>query len=317
MLKFWLSLVRWQNLVIVALTLLMFRYLVYRPILESSAVFDKTGYLINGLDYILFIIGMLSLTAAGNIINDVFDVAVDKINKSEVRIVEKHIPIGNAIVAYWSILVFGLAINLYLCNTYDALNWAWIYPITAALLHLYSSFVQRTILLGNILVSLLSAAVIAMAFLVEAKSFLYILELDSSSFVWQLATELTLFYIIFAFLISMARELIKDREDLLGDKMNKYKTFTIIAGVKATRHLATFFLLMMLCCMYYYLNYQLVVEAYIIFGAAFILITVPTIALIYMIQSAENKLAFHQVATFLKWLMLAGLILLPVITMNL
>jgi len=90
--KAFLSLVRWQNLLIVALTMILMRYAVIEPVISKINI-----ELINGMGgqvpltlqfpwhhFLILVVATLFITAGGYVINDYFDIKTDLINKGEV-----------------------------------------------------------------------------------------------------------------------------------------------------------------------------------------------------------------------------------------
>jgi geranylgeranylglycerol-phosphate geranylgeranyltransferase len=147
------------------------------------------------------------VTAAGNVINDWFDRDIDSINKPK-----RPIPSGGvsprAAMALYCTLLAAIA----LCITrLDAAQSIWIASWTA-LLHLYSWKAKRIFLAGNILVS----AVVSSAFLLGAFT----------------AGDVGAGIIpaIFTFFFVMGRELVKDTEDLEGDRECGARTVPVVAG---------------------------------------------------------------------------------------
>ena len=76
------KLVRWQNLALLALNLL----LVYKFLILKNYINQ-----LSNLDFSLILFSILLITAAGYIINDIFDYEIDKINKPEYVIIGQYI----------------------------------------------------------------------------------------------------------------------------------------------------------------------------------------------------------------------------------
>lgn len=150
------------------------------------------------------------LGAAGNVINDVFDVAIDRINKPR-RAVAAGI-VSRSAATRWAVLlaVAGLALSAPLGRDPFAIAAG-----SAVLLYLYSARLKRIPLLGNIAVGLLTAA----AFVFGGAAF------------GNPAAGLV--PAAFAFLFNVAREVLKDVEDMRGDGLNAVRTFPLVAGERA------------------------------------------------------------------------------------
>ncbi|MBK6526503.1 MAG: UbiA family prenyltransferase [Crocinitomicaceae bacterium] len=102
-------------------------------------------------EFLTLVFSTLLIAAAGNIINDYFDVKADRINKPELLIIDKHIKRRWAIVFNWVFNSVGLLIAMYLGWKYD--NWfmAIIPFVTINLLWFYSMYFKRTLILGNVI----------------------------------------------------------------------------------------------------------------------------------------------------------------------
>lgn len=146
-------------------------------------------------------------TAAGNVINDWFDRDIDSINKPR-----RPIPSGGVAPRAALILYFALLAALALCLTrLPAPQALWV-AAWAALLHIYSSMAKRVFLVGNLLV----ASVVSSAFLLGAFA----------------AGDMAAGAVpaLFTFFFVMGRELVKDTEDIVGDRECGARTVPVISG---------------------------------------------------------------------------------------
>lgn len=142
------------------------------------------------------------ITAAANIINDIFDIEIDRINRPQRALVSGEISIKSATISYHIFNILGVAIAFF------AGKILFIIAILAVLLlYFYSRFFKRTILLGNIVVSFITG----LAFIYGAAA------VDD----WKVG----LVPGIFAFLFHLGREIIKDMQDMQGDLAQKAITF--------------------------------------------------------------------------------------------
>jgi 4-hydroxybenzoate polyprenyltransferase len=119
--KAFFNLIRWQNLLIVILTMVLMRYAVLASIISKIGVI-----LINGtgeevpmtlrfslIDFILLVAATLFLTAGGYVINDYFDIRTDLINKGKV-IVGTKISRRQAMMWHNLFNIAGVAIGFYI-----------------------------------------------------------------------------------------------------------------------------------------------------------------------------------------------------------
>ncbi len=142
------------------------------------------------------------IAAGANIINDIFDIEIDRINKPQ-----RLLPSGK-VTLYQAYCYFGLAyVVAFLLSLRTDLPMTLTAFLIALLLVAYSMRLKRTVLWGNIAVSLASAT----AFVYGALS---VGDWKSG-----------LIPAIFAFFFHFGREIIKDLQDLEGDLSQKTITF--------------------------------------------------------------------------------------------
>lgn len=198
-------------------------------------------HVINGRDFdnLTFWILAISYTiiaAAGNIINDYFDVQTDTVNRPQKVIVGKYISRESALLFYFSLNSIAIFSAIYLSWIYHTFLFITIHVLTLALLFVYSYSLKKTTLLGNVVVSFLTAFVIyfvLLFFMQDGMSYQQLQNSVDSNFglspivvVWS--------FIVVAFFQNLARELIKDVEDVIGDKKIEAKTFPIVFGNSIT-----------------------------------------------------------------------------------
>jgi 4-hydroxybenzoate polyprenyltransferase len=102
--KEFFKLVRWPNLIIVAITMILMRYAVVQPLVEKIEVnmiltYGQLSTMTLQLplfDFIILIAATLFITGAGYIINDYFDIKTDLINRGTV-IVGTKVPRRKAV----------------------------------------------------------------------------------------------------------------------------------------------------------------------------------------------------------------------------
>ena len=187
-----LRLVRWPNLMFIALTQILFYYCIYMPLYGNDG-FTKLVYLL---------VGSVFIAAAGYIINDYFDINIDQVNKPAKNVVDKVIHRRSAIMwhlvlSFLGILFTALAVRLHLWYLILA-NIA-----TVVLLWFYSTSFKRQYLLGNIVISILTSwtiLILFFAFAEPANAF------QTTDIISVKFFRLAFLYAGFAFIISLVRE---------------------------------------------------------------------------------------------------------------
>jgi 4-hydroxybenzoate polyprenyltransferase len=196
------------------------------------------------LDFFLLVFSTVLIAAAGNIINDYFDVKADRVNKPEKVIIGKHIKPRWAIVTHWIFNTLAFCIACYLSWKFDTFWYVFIHLASINLLWVYSMRLKRKFLIGNMVIALLTALVPILCgihFLgltTPYKSTNFFSEFSSSNS-WVSQVNLKIFFVLafafFAGILNLIRELIKDMEDVPGDLLLRAKTVPISLGLTKTK----------------------------------------------------------------------------------
>jgi 4-hydroxybenzoate polyprenyltransferase len=203
------------------------------------------------INFALLVFSTLLIAAAGNIINDYFDIKADKINKPEKLIVSTSISKRNAIKYHWYLSGIAIIIAIFLSLYYHSLSYIFIHVLAINLLWLYSAYFKKKMLLGNLLIASLTALVIVLSgiHLYHVCDFLLHPNLDGkisihpsiedAVFHWKnvfLNTgNFVILLSVFAFILNLGREIVKDIEDVTGDKEIHAHTLPITLGIKKTK----------------------------------------------------------------------------------
>lgn len=303
-------LIRLPNLIIVAVT----QGLIYYQLLQLTFRKYSLSGTFSSFEYVLFAVATILITASGYIINDIYDIETDRINKPDKRIIQVHLSVSNAWKIYISIILTGAFISLYLAvQRYDLFYW-FIYPVAIFLLYGYSRWFKGIPYLGNIIVSLFCAAVPGIFFLSEAHILKELKIKDLSSFLS--LHGLLLSYVIFAFLTNLYREIVKDLQDEAGDKLANIHTAAVYFGNKTTKFVALFIALIISIVIIYTFSQAIFSNIPYLFAVQCLLIQMPlSVSIIKLIQ-AKNDKAFRNVGLWIKLIMINGLILITYLTIN-
>lgn len=295
------KLIRIENLLIIIITQWCIKYLVFAPINDFSK-FTPALFSIS-------LFSTLLIAAAGYIINDYFDVKTDKINRPETVVIDVVIKRRWAMILHIIFNGVGLILGLYLALKCHSLILLMFQLLSILLLWFYSTHFKKQLLVGNIVVSLLTATIPLMPMVYE-----YYLAggIDSlSSFLigdfLKILVIIVLGYSAFAFLTSFAREVIKDMEDYKGDIQTGCKTMPIVWGI-ITSKVVTFFVivitigLLLLASLKFYKEKQFLAIYYIL-GV----VILPLIVLLIQIIRAKTSKDFKMASLLLKFTMLFGI----------
>lgn len=290
-----LNLIRYKNLLLIVLVQLLIRFALFEPF--------EVDVKLNMLGYSLLIIVTICIAAAGNIINDIYDVETDTINKPEKVIIGKSISEKTAFNLFIALNVIGVGLGFYLSHSVGKSPFFSIFVIISATLYVYASFLKRTPVLGNIVISLL----VAMSILIVG-----IFDLLPAITEGNRATQITFFrilvdYAVFAFLINLVRELIKDIEDIDGDYNAQMNTLPIAIGRERAKYTALIASLLPIAAVVYFIvTYLYKQQIAIGYFLAFIL--APLIYASIKIYSATSKKQYHHISIIYKIVMLLGML---------
>jgi 4-hydroxybenzoate polyprenyltransferase len=268
-----IKLIRPINLLIIAITMYGVRFY----ILEVH-YYEKVKD--NALDFFLLVFSTVIIAAAGNIINDYFDVRADRINKPERLIITKHIKRRWAILIHWIFNGIAFGIALYLSIKYQSLWFVFIHLLSINTLWFYSMLFKRKVIIGNLMVAALTALVPILAvvyFKVGNTYHMAFSEFKSDS--WIAIINYDFFYVLafFAFVQNLAREIIKDMQDVEGDKLIYATSLPMIWGEKKAIWVVT---LLLSILPIFYLVFSLVYAKASFEGIHYYIATIPFILVV-------------------------------------
>ncbi|WP_418637091.1 geranylgeranylglycerol-phosphate geranylgeranyltransferase [Winogradskyella sp.] len=294
-----LNLIRWKNLLMITLMQYLVKYALLLPFHESHSVLTT----LNDFNFFLLVLATLCIAAGGYVINDIYDVETDKINKPNQVIIHKHISEKNAYTLFIILNILGVGLGFYITNEINKSGFFAIFFIASALLYIYSTSLKQIALVGNIVVSI----VVALSILLVG-----IIELIPAININNKAVQLTFIniirdYAIFAFMINLIRELVKDIEDIDGDYKAGIQTLPIILGRERANKIAFFLSLIPICAITYYVITYLFKQQLVV-GYFLILVIAPLIYVSIKLFSAQKKAQYKHISLVLKLVMLTGML---------
>jgi 4-hydroxybenzoate polyprenyltransferase len=244
-----LKLIRPINLAIIALTMYGIRHYIL-----TVNYFQKVDD--DPMDFFLLVFSTVLIAAAGNIINDYFDVKADRINKPEKLIITKHIKRRWAILTHWTFNGIAFGIAVFLSVKYSSLSFVFIHLISINTLWFYSMLFKRKVFIGNVLIAGLTSLVpvLTLVYFKVGNSFhLSHSEFDPDS--WVAIIDYTLIYVLtaFAFTQNLAREIIKDIQDVKGDELIYVRSLPMVIGENRSLALSAILLLALPASFVWYL----------------------------------------------------------------
>lgn len=236
-----------------------------------------------GMNVFIAALAASLVMASGNISNDIYDIEIDKINRPERPLPSGKISSRITIVLYFIFLLLSL-IFTWLINLPAFL----IVAVTNLMLYLYSKFFKRIPLIGNIVVAFLAGLVFIFGGVVVGNPSVAIIPA------------------LFAFLINLIREIVKDMEDVEGDRKADVITFPIKFGLQNSKVL----ILVITILLVLYTLYPFITQLYKIGYFIIVMIIVNPILVSSMKLLFENERpgSLNKISNLLKLNMVFGLI---------
>jgi len=312
--KDFLRLIRFQNLLIVALTMLAMRYAIIGPILSKTEVFlrESHGYpsymmlQLSWHDFLLLVLATVFITAGGYVINDYFDIKTDMVNKGRV-IVGRAIPRRRALMFHNIFNILGVASGFYVSYRIGYPLAGLMFLLVTGLFYFYSASYKRQFLTGNILVALLTAALPLLVLFYEWAALynFYSVRAVEMPALWVLLWWICGFS-LFAFITTLTREIIKDIEDFKGDSAFGRNTLPVVLGVKTSVVISAS--LTLLTVILLYLVWFLFIRDLITLAYISVILVIPLLSVLYFLYRGRDKGDYYKASTVMKFVMLGGLI---------
>jgi len=290
-----LNLIRWKNLLMIAFMQYLIRYGFFQPFNVNTVLSD--------LQFVLLIIATLCIAAGGNIINDIYDIETDYINKPDKIVVGKLISEKSAYNLFIILNVIGVIVGFYLAHAINKSELFSIFVIVSILLYLYASYLKQTFLIGNLIVSALVGLSILIVGVFDLVPNITNNNINVELFYFKILFE----YAVFAVFLNFIREIVKDVEDIDGDRKSGMHTLPIMIGVKRTS-IVLFILTVTLAAVVYLYVYDKFFEEITIIIYFLIFIIGPLLYSSILILMTKSKENLHQISTVLKLIMLFGML---------
>ena len=283
---------------------LVFRYL----FLEQSYV----DLALTDFNYILLVIATVCVAAGGYVINNIMDQETDEIAKPQNRVVGVSISETVAYNWYIGLTIVGVGIGFYLSNVIYKPTFASMFILVATLLYMYATSFKQIPVLGNVVVALLLSTSIIIIGLFDI---LPAIDVDNR-FRMKEAFNILMEYAVFAFIINLIREIVKDLEDMDGDYQSGINTLPIMMGIPKTKIIVGILTVISIGILAYYINSNLFELDYVIYYSMVFIIG-PLIYFGVKLINAVTKKEFHHLSLVLKLILFFGIISIAVIVLNL
>jgi 4-hydroxybenzoate polyprenyltransferase len=254
---------------------------------------------LNNFQFLALWLSIILITAAGYIINDIYDVSSDKVNKPNAIIIGKYLAINNAKKWYFSISLIGNLTGLIFSLNINKPFMVVLFVGTSLLLYWYSKYLKSKPFIGNFLVAfLISFSIILIA----------ILDINYQIKSLNQTYTILIIYIlsIFSFFINLSREVIKDIEDIKGDYTLKMNTLPIVFGINRILKLSS---ILTLIPVFILLLIILNLDVYYIVLTIYLTVTclIPLIYISFKLWKLKSYKKIHVLSIFLKIIMFLGI----------
>ncbi len=240
------------------------------------------------MEFILICISVICTAAAAYIINDIVDIATDKINKPQKVYIKNYASKKKAFIAYFMLNAAAITAAIFVFDLFIII----ITISSIALLYLYSSKLKQTIFWGNLTIALLSALPVLE---------LYIFFRPSN------ADNEFLAYALFALLTTLLREIVKDREDSEGDLKSGIKTLANSISenkLKIVLYAVNGSLTICLVCFLFFIK-DINISSFLLYMVTMIL---PALLIFVLIYKLKNNFTYSRLSLSIKIYMFLGLI---------
>ncbi len=300
------KLVRYPNLIFIGITQLLFYYCF---MFYSGRFGDAYQIKLQQPHMLLLMTASIFIAAAGYIINDYFDLNIDKINKPSGIIIEKVIKRRWAIIWHLILTTIGVLISFWVGALIGNSLLGLMNLSCALLLWTYSTTFKRKLLIGNIIISLLTAWVVLVLYFCELRvtRVFYPLNDGYQEHITRLF-KLAILFGGFAFIISMIREVIKDVEDMQGDERYGCTTLPIVWGIPAAKVFSATLLTVLIAALCIVQVYVIQLHRWwsVLYCVAAILF--PLVQVLRKLYKASTKEDYHALSSAVKLIMLTGIL---------
>jgi 4-hydroxybenzoate polyprenyltransferase len=255
---------------------------------------------LSNLHFVILSSSVVLISIGGYLINDVFDINTDLINKPNRVYIDQIISFKNATYVSFFTSFTGFLLGLYLCIVNDLMYLIWFFLFCILSLFFYSYDLKKRILSGNIVISILCSLTILLTYLFHAKF------LTGAVFFGTSLYKIIIGYAFFAFFTTLIREIVKDIEDVNGDLKIKAKTLPIVIGRKRASKVAFLFSCILLFFLFLTLLFFRTNDLFLGYGMLFMVI--PLLFFMRKLWVSESKKDFYVLSTLLKFIMLSGIL---------
>lgn len=300
--------VRWSNLLFLGVLVWVMEKWVATPILTQAAFGEQMPWYI----LLLLEIAVILIAAGGYVINDYFDVKIDRINRPDEVIVTRSISKPTAMRLSLSLSGIGIGFGIGLAILLHSMTIGILFVIIPGLLWFYSSSYKRLFMIGNLTIALLAATTPLLVAMVNVA----VLQLRYETILPYISLPHDLYawlggFALFAFLLTWIREIIKDMQDQMGDRELECHSMPVVWGELWTKIFVTGLIVLTLAIIghlwYHVLPFPIhwtsLSTRYIVLG-----IVIPLLSAIWLLWAAKIPSDYKTCQQVIKFTMLIGML---------
>ncbi|PUZ30305.1 4-hydroxybenzoate polyprenyltransferase [Chitinophaga costaii] len=294
-------LIRYPNLIYIALSQFLLQYCIVVPVLHSQGVTPSLSW--GG--FWLLCLSTVLIAAAGYIINDYFDINIDIINKPHKMVLDRIISRRWAMAWHTILNMAGVSIGFVVATGIGQIYLGFTQVLCSLLLWFYSTSFKRQVLIGNVVISLLTGLAVLVIGLYEKQIYESFAAMISP--LGRRLIQVIGSYAIFAFMISLVREIVKDLEDMIGDAKDGCRTIPIVWGVKPAKRLV-YGLLLSIVALIVLAQLRIATLGWtwaIVY--LLLLVQLPCAYAYYLLRKATLPAHYHRISSLVKLIMLTGI----------
>ena len=287
------KLIRYQNLILIGLIQsILWLYIIPMYFIEPQMI---------GIEFVLLVLSSICIAAGGNIINDIYDIEIDTINKPNNVWIPSFLSYKKAWVLYISItfigLIFGWFTTIY---SHQSITFIW-FVIPVGILFLYAYKLKKILFINNVIIALLVTYSILVVVWMERNALPneLIYSFSYKKIIW--------FLVIFSFGLNWSREIVKDAQDLEGDKWANVNSIPAKYGIDFTKNfiqtILYFLMGIILAISASHFNNQPILVSYMI-----LVILTSLILLLIKLRKSNTIMDFNDLSFGMKLLMLLGIL---------
>lgn len=238
----YLKLIKYQNLLLLVMMQLVFRYLFLTQSYIDLALTD--------FNYILLVLSTVCIAAGGAVMQHIMNQEEDEIKQPKHRLVGTKISEAAAYNWYIGLTIVGVGIGFYLANVIYKPTFASLFVLVATLLYVQATNLKQIPLLGNCITALLVAISIAVIALFDIFPATDISNKVLMSEVFGILID----YAVLGFGLTLIKELLRDLKNRATDDMLGNNTVVTRFGLNKAKSLLGVIIIVVLGAILYYCN---------------------------------------------------------------